>query len=58
MKSSDDKNIDTKDQISMNIELIEPFKEVEPGKLLCKHCKRTSDNNIRCLGMCVADNEY
>ena len=26
--------------------------------LLCNHCKRTSSNGIRCLGMCVADNDY
>ena len=26
--------------------------------ILCNHCKRTSSNGVRCLGMCVADNEY
>ena len=26
--------------------------------ILCNHCKRTSTNGIRCLGMCVADNDY
>ena len=26
--------------------------------ILCNHCKRTSSNGIRCLGMCVADNDY
>ena len=26
--------------------------------ILCKHCKRTSSNGVRCLGMCVADNDY
>ena len=26
--------------------------------ILCKHCKRTAVNGIRCLGMCVADNDY
>ena len=26
--------------------------------ILCIHCKRTATNNIRCLGMCVADNDY
>ena len=26
--------------------------------ILCVHCKRTSSNGIRCLGMCVADNDY
>ncbi len=27
-------------------------------KILCKHCKRTASNGIRCLGICVADNDY
>lgn len=26
--------------------------------VLCKYCKRTASNGIRCLGMCVADNDY
>ena len=26
--------------------------------ILCKHCKRTTSNGVRCLGMCVADNDY
>ena len=26
--------------------------------ILCRHCKRTANNGIRCLGMCVADNDY
>ena len=26
--------------------------------VLCKHCKRTASNGVRCLGMCVADNDY
>ena len=28
------------------------------NKILCNHCKRTASNGIRCLGMCVADNDY
>ena len=31
---------------------------LDKEKILCNHCKRTSTNGIRCLGMCVADNEY
>ena len=27
-------------------------------KVLCNHCGRTSSNDIRCLGICVADNDY
>ncbi len=30
----------------------------EAETVLCQHCKRTATNGIRCLGMCVADNEY
>ena len=26
--------------------------------ILCNHCKRTRSNGVRCLGMCVADNDY
>ena len=26
--------------------------------ILCNHCKRTASNGIRCLGMCVADDDY
>jgi len=34
--------------------------EISPSdeKVLCDHCKRTANNGIRCLGMCVADSEY
>ena len=27
-------------------------------KVLCNHCGRTYSNGIRCLGICVADNDY
>ena len=27
-------------------------------KVLCNHCGRTASNGIRCLGICVADNDY
>ncbi len=27
-------------------------------KILCNHCKRTVSNGIRCMGICVADNDY
>ncbi len=26
--------------------------------VLCKHCKRTKSNKLRCLGICVADSDY
>ena len=31
---------------------------LEKEKILCNHCKRTATNGIRCLGICVADNDY
>ena len=32
------------------------IKEEDP--ILCDHCLRTASNGIRCMGICVADNEY
>ena len=32
--------------------------EEQDSKVLCEYCKRTISNGIRCLGMCVADNDY
>ena len=42
-----------KDQNNSKINL--PSKK---DTILCKHCKRTATNGVRCLGMCVADNDY
>ena len=30
----------------------------DKDSILCNHCKRTASNGVRCLGMCVADNDY
>ena len=35
-----------------------PSAHVHKDEVLCVHCKRTSNNGIRCLGMCVADSDY
>ena len=43
-ENEDNSNIDENNEIS--------------EKILCNHCGRTSENGIRCLGICVADNEY
>ena len=32
--------------------------EQKEDKILCNHCMRTSSNGIRCMGICVADNDY
>ena len=36
----------------------EPRVYLDKEKILCNHCKRTASNGIRCLGICVADNDY
>ena len=45
--------ISFKDQNNSKINLTS-----EKDLILCKHCKRTVSNGVRCLGMCVADNDY
>ena len=45
--------ISFKDQNNSKINLTS-----EKDLILCKHCKRTASNGVRCLGMCVADNDY
>ena len=30
----------------------------EDDPILCDHCLRTASNGIRCMGICVSDNEY
>ena len=45
--------ISLKDQ--NNSEINSPSKK---DRILCNHCKRTASNGVRCLGMCVADNDY
>ena len=45
--------ISFKDQNKPNIHL-----SSENDPILCDHCKRTASNGVRCLGMCVADNDY
>ena len=42
-----------KDQNNFKINLTS-----EKDPILCNHCKRTASNGVRCLGMCVADNDY
>ena len=42
-----------KDQNNSKIKL-----NTKKDPILCNHCKRTASNGVRCLGMCVADNDY
>ncbi len=47
-----------------SLDLIDDNKEkdsmvsLDKENILCKHCKRTTSNGIRCLGICVADSDY
>ena len=34
------------------------IKNHKEEKILCNHCMRTLTNGIRCMGICVADNDY
>ena len=45
--------ISIKDQNNSKINL-----NSKKDPILCNHCKRTASNGVRCLGMCVADNDY
>ena len=41
--------------VQNNAKINPPLKK---DAILCNHCKRTASNGVRCLGMCVADNDY
>ena len=44
----------------MSNKVIEKFQIIKQKeeKILCKHCLRTLSNGIRCMGICVSDNDY
>ena len=55
MKRSDKSiNYFLTDKFTEEIQSTKPKEE----KILCNHCLRTSSNGIRCMGICVADNDY
>ena len=51
--SSTQELVSFKDQNNSKVNL-----NSEKDSILCNHCKRTASNGVRCLGMCVADNDY
>mgnify|MGYP001305988739 FL=1 len=53
---SSDKSINhfLSNKVIEKIQIIEKKEE----KILCNHCMRTTSNGIRCMGICVADNDY
>ena len=42
--------------IDLNDDSISLINKDDP--ILCNYCLRTSSNGIRCMGICVADNDY
>ncbi len=54
MKTINKKNVNFERNISLSESLL--IKEEDP--ILCNHCLRTVSNGIRCMGICVSDNEY
>ncbi len=40
------------------IKIEDKNKKLNGNKILCIHCKRTKNNNLSCIGKCIADNEY
>ena len=55
MENSDTNNMIISDQTNSDSDLCEKLDE---DRVLCLYCGRTFKNSIRCLGMCVADNDY
>ena len=53
---SSDKSINhfLSNKVIEKIQIIEKKEE----RILCNHCMRTTSNGIRCMGICVADNDY
>ena len=48
----------TQELISLKIDNKKINLSAEKDPILCNYCKRTASNGVRCLGMCVADNDY
>ena len=42
--------------IDLNDDSISLINKDDP--ILCNYCLRTASNGIRCMGICVADNDY
>ena len=47
-----------KELINLNVQNTSKINLPSKEDILCNHCKRTASNGVRCLGMCVADNDY
>ena len=56
LKSLKEFSLENNDSNDKNKRINEGNNQME--KVLCNHCGRTAINDIRCLGICVADNDY
>ena len=56
LNNFEDLSVKNNDNNEQNPRIHESKKKQE--KILCNHCGRSANNGIRCLGICVADNEY
>ena len=56
LNSLKDSAFEKNDSNQQNQKINESNNKLE--KILCNHCGRTKSNGIRCLGICVADNDY
>ena len=56
MKFNETKDASLEKNISSSLCSFIKGKEEDP--VLCDHCLRTASNGIRCMGICVADNDY
>ena len=56
LNSIKDSSFEENDSYEENQKGDESINKLE--KVLCNHCGRTKVNGIRCLGICVAENEY
>ena len=50
-------DISTNSQESL-LEKLDVSLKTDAETILCKYCKRTRTNGIRCIGICVSENEY
>ena len=51
-------SIQVMNQLMSLFDLKKELIDLKKEPILCNHCKRTASNGVRCLGMCVADNDY
>ena len=51
-------DIDNQSRSLKSVKLNNPHQKDSGNRLLCQYCGRTKLNSAKCIGRCVADNEY